>query len=333
MSTNQIYAITDASNIYPAFINVSRTDDGLIRVTVRSEGNSGRDIGSMDLTPKQMKRLAAESMAALHGDAPTPAVTDAMVSRFLSWQLPQDFAPDAGVSFNPRNGQLMPTGTNLLHAGQARAMLEHVMGDAIGSSVNCAVGCGRNESYEGLFDGESEEQRAERLMSVVSTAPDPRPNTVNDVFATVDTSANKQLGDQVSKAPSLTPADIEALVSSEHYFTATHGVHGTHEVTGGPDGWTVPGPLNLLTFCVLVLRNGHTVTGESFCADPDKFSAETGRVEARKVAINKLWPMAVYAERERLKNTAIIELKDHPSEADMAIFKAYWGKMTKGGAS
>ena len=37
----------------------------------------------------------------------------------------------------------------------------------------------------------------------------------------------------------------------------------------------------------------------AYCADPAKFNAETGRIEARKVAINKLWPMVIYAERER----------------------------------
>ena len=45
--------------------------------------------------------------------------------------------------------------------------------------------------------------------------------------------------------------------------------------------------IDLLTYCVLVLKNGHTVSGEAYCADPAKFNAETGRIEARKVAINR----------------------------------------------
>lgn len=57
-----------------------------------------------------------------------PAVTDEMVQRFLGWRLPKDFAPDCGVSFTPIDHPLLwPTGTNLLHDGQARAMLEHVL--------------------------------------------------------------------------------------------------------------------------------------------------------------------------------------------------------------
>ena len=54
------------------------------------------------------------------------AITEQMVGRFLSWPLPSDFAPDGGISFtrSPHVG-MSPTGTNLLHFGQAKAMLEH----------------------------------------------------------------------------------------------------------------------------------------------------------------------------------------------------------------
>lgn len=54
-------------------------------------------------------------------------VTDEMVNRFLSWALPGDFYPDGGIHFTAPNSGAMPTGTNLLHAGQARAMLEHIL--------------------------------------------------------------------------------------------------------------------------------------------------------------------------------------------------------------
>lgn len=65
---------------------------------------------------------------------PTSPVTNDMVSRFLAWKLPADFAPDCGISFKPEWGypgeacrKYEPTGTNLFHAGQARAMLEHIL--------------------------------------------------------------------------------------------------------------------------------------------------------------------------------------------------------------
>lgn len=97
-------------------------------------------------------------------------------------------------------------------------------------------------------------------------------------------------------APQVTPADVEATIASEHYFTAGFAVTAT-----GIQAEAVNPALDLLTFCVLVLKNGHTVSGEAHCADPAKFNAETGRIEARKVAISKLWPMVIYAERERLQ--------------------------------
>lgn len=62
-----------------------------------------------------------------------------MVDRFLAWKLPEDFHPDAGISFSPHfnveyNAKLglpparhEPIGTNLLTATQATAMLEHVL--------------------------------------------------------------------------------------------------------------------------------------------------------------------------------------------------------------
>lgn len=61
-------------------------------------------------------------------------VTDLMVSRFLGWRLPDSFNPDGGIKFTPPglDGcgyiQNWPSGTNLLTAEEARAMLRHVLG-------------------------------------------------------------------------------------------------------------------------------------------------------------------------------------------------------------
>ena len=107
-------------------------------------------------------------------------------------------------------------------------------------------------------------------------------------------------------APRITPADIEANVVSEHYFTAKDGR------CGALAGETYVGrerpqreeadliPLGLLTFCVLVLRNGFTVTGESACASPENFDAEVGRKIARQNAVNKVWPLMGYELRSKL---------------------------------
>lgn len=62
-----------------------------------------------------------------------------LVARFLSWKLPPDFCPDAGISFAPEYNVTYnaerglppnrhePTGTNLLNAEQAFAMFRHVL--------------------------------------------------------------------------------------------------------------------------------------------------------------------------------------------------------------
>ena len=97
-------------------------------------------------------------------------------------------------------------------------------------------------------------------------------------------------------APRITPADIEANIESEHYFTAADGVFGaTQLLTNAEDRY-----LALLTFCVLVLRNGFTVTGESACASPENFDDEVGRKIARANAISKVWPLMGYELRSKL---------------------------------
>ena len=98
--------------------------------------------------------------------------------------------------------------------------------------------------------------------------------------------------------PRITPADIEANIASEHYFTAADGQMGA--VAAGNDVPAFNPALSLLTFCVLVLRNGFTVTGESACASPENFDAEIGRKIARQNAVAKVWPLLGYELRTRL---------------------------------
>ena len=105
-------------------------------------------------------------------------------------------------------------------------------------------------------------------------------------------------------APRVTPQDIENNIVSEHYFTAANGVtESAADAEPCVDGYEdvtrsliksdsnlieVIKSLSLLTFCVIVLRNGFTVTGESACASPENFDAELGRKIARANAVNKI---------------------------------------------
>jgi hypothetical protein len=93
-------------------------------------------------------------------------------------------------------------------------------------------------------------------------------------------------------APRVTPADIEAVIDEEYTFTAASALKGT------------PGESSqsckLLTICVLVLKNGFTVTGESACASPENFDAELGAKIARGHAKDKIWALEGYLLKSKL---------------------------------
>jgi hypothetical protein len=64
----------------------------------------------------------------------TEAQIKHMVNRFLTWKLPENFNPDAGISFKPDFNENtpwpkkhQPYGTNLLDAVQAEAMVRHLL--------------------------------------------------------------------------------------------------------------------------------------------------------------------------------------------------------------
>lgn len=57
-----------------------------------------------------------------------------MVNRFLQWELPENFAPDGGISFKRTYNEhtlnpvvRKPIGTNLFDASQAKAMIRYMV--------------------------------------------------------------------------------------------------------------------------------------------------------------------------------------------------------------
>lgn len=115
----------------------------------------------------------------------------------------------------------------------------------------------------------------------------------------------KEIVEKGLTAPRVTPEKIESIILSEHYFTASEGATNTNAVNVNLDGSSqekaLPNyALSCLTFCVLVLKNGFTVTGESACASPANFNAELGRKIARNNAVQKIWTLEGYALREKL---------------------------------
>ena len=105
-------------------------------------------------------------------------------------------------------------------------------------------------------------------------------------------------------APRITPADVEAQIVAEYFFTAAHGVLGAMDrgelIVRTPAEVSWPGA-EMLTFCVLQLRNGTRIVGTNYGAiDPAQHSAERGRADARAQAVEQIWPLLGYELRSHL---------------------------------
>ena len=115
---------------------------------------------------------------------------------------------------------------------------------------------------------------------------------------TDDATIEQEIHRRGLSAPRITPADIADNIASEHYFIGGEAV--------GVLGASHHPSLDCLTFCVLVLRNGFTVTGESACASPENFDREIGRKIAFENARAKIWAFEGYLLRERLHDRSVV---------------------------
>lgn len=157
--------------------------DAQIEAEIQAKG-----LTAARVTPEQVDAAIAHQFFFTAADAAAVPTGDALVDRFLSWPVPASVYPDGTP------GQPGRTGTNLLSAPEARAMLAHVL------------------------------------------------------------------------APS-----------------APHD------------------PLRLITFCVLILQNGHRIVGvNTGPVSAANFDPELGRKLARANAVDQIWPLLGYALRDRL---------------------------------
>ena len=96
---------------------------------------------------------------------------------------------------------------------------------------------------------------------------------------------NKQIEKEIQQkglnAPRITPEHINTVIHKAEY----------HKLTP------------VLTVCVLTLRNGFTVTGESACASPENYDEEIGNKIAYKNAYDKIWALEGYLLKESLYET------------------------------
>ncbi|QGZ56727.1 hypothetical protein FAZ97_17330 [Paraburkholderia acidiphila] len=100
-------------------------------------------------------------------------------------------------------------------------------------------------------------------------------------------------GANLEPQPYVSLADVQREIRSVHYFTAYDGVRGS--TPPGLRSYVPRQALKAVTFCVLELRNGFIVTGESVCARDDAFDDEKGRAHALERAMEKLTGYVIYA--------------------------------------
>jgi hypothetical protein len=110
---------------------------GMVKRQASAQGEAVGEAGSMPGTDgftMAVFRAADVPIGTKVYTAPPAAAVpdiDSMARRFLSWRLPDDFCPDAGISFEkPRNPHWWPVGTNLFTAEQAEQMVRHMLAAA-----------------------------------------------------------------------------------------------------------------------------------------------------------------------------------------------------------
>jgi Phage protein (N4 Gp49/phage Sf6 gene 66) family len=94
---------------------------------------------------------------------------------------------------------------------------------------------------------------------------------------------------QHAVAPRVTLADIEGAIARRYDFPADKAVRSP-----------IHSSLEVLSICILVMRNGFTIVGKSAPASPQNFNAEFGKKLAYEDCIRQLWPLMGFALRDRL---------------------------------
>lgn len=89
----------------------------------------------------------------------------------------------------------------------------------------------------------------------------------------------------------VTPQMVDDAIVREYCFTADAATKEFPQVPA----------LANLTICVLVLKNGFAVTGESACISPENFDLELGKKIARQKAKDKIYALEAY----RLKSEGV----------------------------
>lgn len=149
---------------------------------------------------------------------------------------------------------------------------------------------------------------------------------------TVEQQIEQEIQSKNLNAPRLTPGSIDSKIALEMYFTGsgiiaaqTHCHHLGLMRIQHHEGEDLHKPIETLTFCVLVLENGFTVTGESACASPENFDAEIGKKIAYDNAREKIWLLEGYLLKEKLNHQ--IKIQEHFANQSVGIMELQNGEI------
>lgn len=103
-----------------------------------------------------------------------------------------------------------------------------------------------------------------------------------------------------SPAPRVSLKEVQDNIVGEYYFVAHDAILAGDQSVAWANADKLPDPLKRLTFCVLVLKNGFTVTGQSACVSAANYDPKIGEEIAYKNAFEQIWPLMGYALADRL---------------------------------
>ena len=132
---------------------------------------------------------------------------------------------------------------------------------------------------------------------------------------TVEQQIEQEIQSKNLNAPRLTPDHIDSKIKAVEYILP----RDVCKRDNGVEVFDAPLPLQTLTFCILTLENGFTVTGESACASPENFDAEIGKKIAYDNAREKIWQLEGYLLKEKLNHQ--IKIQEHFTSQGVDIEK------------
>ena len=179
---------------------------------------------------------AAEERRKWREDMTKDEIIKAAASKLMGWKLPENFCPDCYISFDSAKAKSMkswPTGTNLLHVGQATEMISYCLSDFLiapekGEQTSKQKSRETNKALakplSDVFRNFGKEPEIMPLIDAYATARGEVGNAhfSHECLALREQIRIKLLGEQASKRVALTDADIRTS-RLETEFAGTAG--------------------------------------------------------------------------------------------------------------